>query len=489
MRQPHERSATTPVVLFYTDNGFGLGHLTRLAAVASRAQRRFRPYFLTMSAGYPLLRKLGFPAEYFPSYGALRLSKQQWEPLIEQRVLETIRITGACLVVVDHVSPPGVIDALRSKTDGVKFIWSRRGLWQPGRNLAALALSDSFDLIVEPGDLAAPIDQGPTTKRSHEIIPTEPVVMIDRDDFVPRDEAREVLRIPAGGRAVLINFGDSNQSEVEGLINLAVTTVKESVEDDIHFFAPLHPLHSGGTTRMDGVTMRPVYPVARYLNAFDAAISTAGYNSFHEIVGSALPALFLPRSNSRIDDQTRRAEFAALCGRAHWAPHAKGQLFTESVEKMMRPAEREIAEKTTSLLGDLRGSHEFADIVAAVLKASSGCWGVVREEPPPPLGGEQGLRTTVVNAVELGDRQLRELASLLDSSETTRTIVLLGEADPSPLYAREIVFESVMSPTEWSSLGVGRYESYIESRLEGMAERYQSTRMIHASDLMTSSRP
>ena len=477
-----------PVVLFYTDNGFGLGHLTRQAAVASRARGAFRPVFLTMSGGYMLLRQLGFPTEYFPSYGVVGLSKHHWGPLMEQRVLEAIRLTGASAVVVDHVSPPRIFESLRARTTGVKFIWSRRGLWQPGRNLAALDMSDSFDLIVEPGDIASPIDQGPTAQRSHEVVPTDPVVLVDRSEFLSREDAREQLGVPGSGRAILINFGDSNPSEVQHLVSLTKSIAETVAVDGIHFFSPLHPLHRGRFPLIDGVIMKPVYPAARYLNAFDGAVSSAGYNSFHELVGSGIPAVFVPRTNSQIDDQVRRAEFAALSGRGHWAPHADDPAFRGSIERMLRTTERSIAEKATAVLGSMRGAYEFADIVAGILQTSPRSrWAVedIAVDPPaiPTTTGAPNFPTTLVIAVEHGAEQVHELATTLEQAE--KTVVLLADADPTPLYSREIVFESVVTEAEWSACSHHSYTDYLDTRIAGMIERYRPARVLSVEDVIS----
>ena len=131
-----------PSVLFYSDNGLGLGHLTRQAAIASQSRGAFQPLFVTMSAGYTLLRRMGLPAEYFPSYGRLGITKRQWEPLLALRLLETLQLGGTGVVVVDHVSPPMIFHHLRNIAPGVRLVWVRRGLWQPGKNAGSLANSD-----------------------------------------------------------------------------------------------------------------------------------------------------------------------------------------------------------------------------------------------------------------------------------------------------------------------------------------------------------
>ena len=55
-------------VLFVTSNGTGLGHLTRSMAIARRLRSGLEPFFITFSAGAPVVREQGFPVEYIASY-------------------------------------------------------------------------------------------------------------------------------------------------------------------------------------------------------------------------------------------------------------------------------------------------------------------------------------------------------------------------------------------------------------------------------------
>lgn len=470
-------SDNEPVVLFYTDNGIGLGHLTRQAAVASHARGAFRPYFLTMSASYTLLRKLGLPVEYFPSYANLRISKQRWEKLMTDRFLEAIRLTGACVVVVDHVAPPNIFESLRAHTEGVKFVWSRRGLWQAGKNRGMLERSHSFDLIVEPGDLASPLDQGATAGRRHEVVPTEPIVLTNRSQYLPRAEARDQLRIPRSGQALLIKLGGANPSEVARAMSHTAAVVDSVTDNNFHLFAPLHPLHSSQSAKVERVRTAPIYPVARYLNAFDGAVSTAGYNSFHEIIESGMPAVFIPQDNAQIDDQSRRAEFAALCGRGGWARGVRDTTFRAAIAKMLRPREREIAEKTTAALGEMRGASAFAEIIAE-LALTSGTPGHVLSKGAGDFDMFQKNEPAIATALDHDDAQLRELAVSLTESQIERTIVVVREGDPEPLHRNGITFESVMTESEWAALGRHGYARYISARISGIARRYRATRIM-----------
>lgn len=467
-----------PIVLFYTDNGFGLGHLTRQAAIASRAGGGFRPVFLTMSAGYTLLRKLGLPAEYFPSYGRLGVTKPEWEPVMAQRLLEMIRLSGAGVLVVDHVSPPKIFATLRAMAPGLKQIWIRRGLWQPGKNAGALANSESFDLVVEPGDLAATLDVGATVARRHETIRTEPVVLTEPEEFLSRDAARDGLAISRSGRAVLINLGDPDPA-IGQLLGHVAATIQRASPETIHLFAPLHPLLGGEAPRVRGLKTAPVYPVAKYLNAFDGVVSTTGYNSFHEIMGSGLPAVFVPRRNSSIDDQRRRAEFAALSGRAHWAPDVFDPRFEIAIERMLRNSEPAIASRTAAILGGLNGAREIAKIVASIAResATTSVW-PGNDEPAPSSESVSETDKQLVVALDHDDRQLAELAGFLDPAEMSSTVFLVRDGNPKPLYERGAIFESILTETEWRSLGRTAYSHFLETRIIGAMNRYRATRTM-----------
>jgi len=52
------------------------------------------------------------------------------------------------------------------------------------------------------------------------------------------------------------------------------------------------------------------FPLANVLNAFDAAICAAGYNSVHEELAAKIPTLFVPNIRGT-DNQAARAAWAA----------------------------------------------------------------------------------------------------------------------------------------------------------------------------------
>jgi glycosyltransferase involved in cell wall biosynthesis len=485
-----------PRVLFVTDNGHGVGHLTRLLAIARQARGRFTPVFLTLSEAYPVLRELGYPAEYLPSAVRLGMKRADWQVLVRPRLVKGLWRLQPRLVVVDHVGPPDALLEARRRTRGMELIWSRRGLWREGRNRPRLALADAFDMIIEPGDLAAPIDRGATATRRRGVTAVPPITVIGVDELEDRASAQAALGLPPEGRAVLIQLSDSDPARLTALIRQAAAVVRDIAgAEPVHLFAPQHVLHRDALGPIDGVHLRAVYPLARYLRAFDGVISTAGYNSYHEVVMSGVPAVFVARDSTSLDDQRRRAEYASLCGRAGFAETIGAPGFRDAVARMLRPVEPEAAAAVTAELGPMDGGVVVADLLAERAQALTNRPFVVPPGLPPAPGvvaarrtirsgqllpplAADGARCVGIVALDHDPDGLVELTGEMARIQTRRPtfkpiFLVSSEADPAVLDAGGFAFETVLQREEWTSLATGiRYEDYLRGRLSELGEVY-----------------
>jgi len=474
-----------PRVLFFTDNGMGLGHLTRVLAIARRSKGRFQPIVLTLSLAYWLLDDWDVPAEHFPSYGHLGVTKRQWTAPLTDRLVEAVRWTGAGAIVVDHVSPPS-FERLRQALPEIEVIWLRRGLWKPGKNRDALATGPSFTTIVEPGDLAAPVDQGPTTYDRTEVIRVPPLTLVSPDEYLAREEARSVLGLPTEGRAILLQLGEIDTASLkERIIEAREAVLRVVHPENVHFFAPLHPLHPE-LDDIPGVICRPVYPIGRYFRAFDAAISNAGYNSYHELVSSGLPVVFIARE-TRIDDQTRRALFAQWAGRAYVAPSTTGTEFEAALSQALRPHEPAIAQATTDQLIPMTGADEVAALLSRL--ASPGTptstiprysratedVPVSRHELPSLLRDLEGSRLVI----DARQADYSTVAKAIPAIRDHPTVIPLIRGGHPSLTDLAVPYESVMSARQWEQLGSPvPYEQYTHARLASMVARYSAEMVL-----------
>ena len=493
-----------PNVLFITGNGHGLGHLTRMMAVARHANGRFHPVFLTLSQAFPLATELGWVVEYLPSYTKLNLTRVQWEPIFASRLVGSLKHIKPRVVIVDHISPPVSLARVRTQCQGIDFVWSRRGMWREGRNMGALRMSDKFDLVVEPRDVAGPIDVGLTTAEHRGVTFVGPVVLVPPAEQGGRDEARRALGIPLDGRAVLIQLSDSN-SEQWAEITAQVRDVVLSVvgQEKVHLFTPLHALHGHSAPVVDGVIMRPVYPIALYLKAFDGIVSTAGYNSFHEVVASGVPAVFIARTTDSLDDQARRAAFVELCGRGFCAPTISHPAFRKAIRRMLLSDEGSIAATVTRELGTFEGAAEFADLVAerCVLRSNEEFAFTNGPGTNPPnarvldriisgdqsSSGEGSAQRMVIVALGFSGIPLAKAVSHVDSMQKAtpmKPIFLVNEVDgrDAALLDRQgFQYETVMDQSVFSDLAHGSYDQYLNDVIDGMRFRYGPTRVVTLS--------
>ena len=491
----HLPADAPPRVLFVTDNGHGVGHLTRLVAVARHARGRFTPVFLTLSEAYPVLRELGYPAEYLPSADRLGMKRAAWQVLVGPRLVQVLRRLQPRLVLVDHVGPPDALLEARKRTQGMELLWSRRGLWREGRHRHRLALADAFDVIVEPGDLAAPIDRGVTATRRRGVTAVPPITVVGPDELEDRAGGRAALGLPPDGRAVLVQLSDSDPARLTALIEQATAIVREVAgAEPVHLFAPQHVLHRDALGPVDGVHLRAVYPVARFLRAFDGVISTAGYNSYHEVVMSGVPAVFVARDSSSLDDQRRRAEFASLCGRGGFAESVAAPAFREAVATMLRPREPETAAAVTAELGSMDGAAVVADLLAdraAALADRPLVLPAVRPAAPAEDAARRTLRSGDLPAPAADEarnlgvvaldhdpealvRLAGEVARAQNRRPTFKPVFLVSsQADPAALGACGFAFETVLERAEWTSLATGvRFDDYLRGRLADLRRVY-----------------
>lgn len=362
-------------VLFFTDNGHGLGHVTRLMAYAKRLPGDVQGFFLTLSEAYHLVAEQGFAVEYFPgprTMGFAPREKPYWEQIALVRLRRTIERLRPHAVVIDHVNPPTIVRDLRAVFPEVAFVWSRRGLWRQHRKPAGLRMHDAFDHIIEPMDLAAAIDLGHTTAQRSHVFQVAPVSLVGRDELLPRAEARAALGLPTRGLAVLLSLSADTTDQLGSLIATVRGILRDAAGEPITVFAPRHALHASALQDVEGVVMKPVYPVARYANAFDAAVATSGYNSYHELVYLGVPSIFIARDTGTLDDQARRASHAPLGGYGLTAESVDSPDFAAAARRLMDPRMRRRMRLAAQAVFPVNGADAAAAHIADLARHAIG---------------------------------------------------------------------------------------------------------------------
>jgi UDP:flavonoid glycosyltransferase YjiC (YdhE family) len=314
-------------ICLVTSNGWGLGHLSREIAIALAVGDRSPVIMFSFSRGLPLASEFGISGEYCPSHTSDWIPAGRWNKYVQRRFELFLDEVSPDVVLFDGVAPyPGVLNALLDNP-GISAGWLRRGMWQHGRTEAQLAKTSAFDFVIEPGDIAREYDDGPTAQLDAIRVP--PVSLIEEVAMSSRAEAATELGLDPDRRALLFGLGSGQPGEARHAGRAALDEASRHGEWQIAMVSS--PLASRPPATSDeGVQLRGVYPLMRYLRAFDGAISAAGYNSVHELIPAGVPSLFVPKSSSRTDDQEARARFLSERGLALMAADQDlGQVATQ----------------------------------------------------------------------------------------------------------------------------------------------------------------
>jgi UDP-N-acetylglucosamine--N-acetylmuramyl-(pentapeptide) pyrophosphoryl-undecaprenol N-acetylglucosamine transferase len=498
-------------ILFFTSNGTGLGHLTRSMAIARRLDGRLEPLVFTLSAAAPVVREQGFPVEFSASYRTPCAGTEwRWSRRLRGRARAAIAEADPALVVFDGAHPYlGFLDALRAER-GPRAVWCRRAMWKPGANVAALPRAAAFDAVLEPGELAAAADRGPTVARREEAKLVAPIVYLDRSEVLPRAEAERELGLAPGCTTVLVALGQGAEVRSATERCLRALAGRDGVQ-----VAALSSAIGAGTDAAPGVVhLRATYPMSRYYAAFDLAVAAAGYNAYHELLALRVPSLLVPIARET-DDQAARARHAAGAGIAAAvagpaAPELEGEL-----ERLLDPAEREEIAIRLAALPTPDGAREAADWLVELADPSLDdlalserqrargrrySWHLPGGSPREALEflarvprgvaalGKQLLTSprpprTVILALGLGGEELEAavagaLARTPDPPE--RVLVITDSLDFAPLRRAGVGFEHVPARDELQArVAGGDYDSFLRRRLSLiLAERRRPRRTI-----------
>jgi UDP-N-acetylglucosamine--N-acetylmuramyl-(pentapeptide) pyrophosphoryl-undecaprenol N-acetylglucosamine transferase len=366
-----------PVALLCTSNGVGLGHLTRQMAVARALEDRFRPVIFTLSGAVAVPVAEGFAVEHLPSAGHGGVPTAGWHDLLGDRVDHLIRTLQPAVVTFDGVHPyAGFVAALSAHRRRTVPIWQRRAMWRAGIGAEALAMSSSFDAVIEPGEYASDYDTGATlADRDRSTVSTVAPVVYD-SGRLDRDEACADLGLDPQRINVAVQLGAGAINDVTGTTGSVVAALRSrdvtvvvgrSVlgGDSQPTTARTGPEHDARSR--DVIEIRR-FPLSRWFAAFDAAVFAAGYNSYHESLAAGLPTLFVPNLETRTDDQDARARFAQDRGLGwRWDGHDRDELAT-LIADLLDSSRRDQARMAMAELPPATGAPEIASVLEGLVR-------------------------------------------------------------------------------------------------------------------------
>lgn len=349
-------------ILFFTSNGIGLGHLTRCLAMARRLPAAIEPVFVSLSQAVHLLQALGYPCDHLPFHAQQGLDQSVWNRSLRRSLAEVLAAWRPRVVVFDGNTPYGGLIATLAALADCWRVWSRRGLWRDGHGAVALEREAAFDLVIEPGELAGAWDRGPTSLRRERTRVVAPLRLLDEAEALPRPLARQALQLPETATVILMQLGSGNNFDFRSVAQRCAALL--AGRRDCVVVAVDSPIAAAPLALPRGVLRRQVFPLARYLPAFDAAISAVGYNSFHELLVGGVPTLLIPNENPMMDDQLLRARYALRRGLAlHLRVHELHGL-PEALAELLDPSRQAELRRSLAALDRSNGAAEAATLLS-----------------------------------------------------------------------------------------------------------------------------
>lgn len=337
-----------PSMVVVVPNGVGLGHVTRMMAIAKalNQNQRFRVVFWCFSRAAAIVQAAGFEVILRQTGVHLGAHPPDWRRWETVEFAKTLRAIRPDIVAYDGAAfDPFVLNAMRTPGCGrCGVLWVRRGMMRPDTERKVLDPEQYSDLVLEPGDLAVEADLGPTRTAKAELqgfCESYVAPPITLKPYLPEYTRREALkRLGLGrGRYCLVSLGGAFGNWDELLWNLKEHARRNRITL-VWAQSPLSPPpdDSGDTI------IRQFYPLSPYLEAFSGVITATGYNSFHELMmGYKGPVILAPTNLERLDDQIARATYA---GEKGWAdilypnrPEDHGKIIADFMYRLRKGAQ------------------------------------------------------------------------------------------------------------------------------------------------------
>lgn len=294
--------------IFYAVNGLGVGHLTRLLAIARKLRLQVRDaeiLFLTSSEAAHLIYQEGFAAIKFPSKTIrmeVGLKKRTFLETCMPVTWNVISCFRPDVLVVDTFPQGSLQELIPVLHWSPKMVFVFRAQ-RPERvaDPEFQQLLRYYDHLIVPHhreEFDPSFGGAPVTF-------TGPIMIRDRSELFVRSEIRRRLELPDDKKVVYCTFGGGGDENARRVFHLVYDTLR--ARNDCFFVTAAGPLSRGlSSVRRDQAPLF-YFPAMELFPAFDAAISATGYNTANELLHAGIPTIFIPFERD-LDDQYRRAE-------------------------------------------------------------------------------------------------------------------------------------------------------------------------------------
>ena len=236
------------------------------------------------------------------------MSASQWNALCEEMLNLVFSLHRPKAFVFDGSFPyRGMLNSIKSNSNNLFKVWLRRGAIRPGSRNIPVDSINHFHAIIRPGDSVG-IDSEDEFDHGVSLVRCNPILLMDSDEMEQHGTLKKRLGIPAEALLCYVQLGAGKINDIDSELNIVLAALSKHPE--CYAVIGESMLGSRFSFNYDRVRVLRDYPNSRYFEEFDFAIIAGGYNSFHEVIDSSLPAICFPNLSTGRDDQYARAKAA-----------------------------------------------------------------------------------------------------------------------------------------------------------------------------------
>ncbi len=356
-------------ILFVPTNGAGLGHLTRLLAIARRVKRidpSKKIIFHTTSSAMHLILQEGFLGYHLPSKMLFpkEMSAKQWNAMLRDHLETVISIHQPETIVFDGAFPYAGLVASMRKKDGLRKIWVKRGQHKEGKAELVESKEAEFDEVYVPGEAGGENSMRKEGMKTY----CEPVLYLDREELKDRESVRRQWNIPEGMKMVYVQLGAGKINDIHSTISILLNELLK--RDDVFVVIGESIIGNRMDLKMDRVLTLRDYPNSIYFNAFDLIVTATGYNTFHEVMYFGVPSILIPNENTKTDDQVARAMIAGDAGAAIVLRDPGATDFEKAIREALDEENNRNMRKSALSLVKENGAQQMAEMIVQNVAAN-----------------------------------------------------------------------------------------------------------------------
>ncbi len=356
-------------ILFVPTNGAGLGHLTRLLAIARRVKRidpSKKIIFHTTSSAMHLILQEGFLGYHLPSKMLFpkEMSAKQWNAMLRDHLETVISIHQPETIVFDGAFPYAGLVASMRKKDGLRKIWVKRGQHKEGKAELVESKEAEFDEVYVPGEAGGENSMRKEGMKTY----CEPVLYLDREELKDRESVRRQWNIPEGMKMVYVQLGAGKINDIHSTISILLNELLK--RDDVFVVIGESIIGNRMDLKMDRVLTLRDYPNSIYFNAFDLIVTATGYNTFHEVMYFGVPSILIPNENTKTDDQVARAMIAGDAGAAIVLRDPGATDFEKAIQEALDEENNRNMRKSALSLMKENGAQQMAEMIVQNVAAN-----------------------------------------------------------------------------------------------------------------------